>query len=123
VKELVEMIAKALVDNPDKVQVSQLEGEQTTILELKVAPEDLGKVIGKQGRTARAIRVILGAAGMKMKRRFNLEIIEKADLITVGRIIRGEGKDGTLKVRFFHWIKESSFKEVFSKKKGICQAF
>ena len=76
-KELVEMIAKALVDNPDKVQVSQLEGEQTSILELKVAPEDLGKVIGKQGRTARAIRVILGASGMKLKRRFNLEIIEK----------------------------------------------
>ncbi|MEE9500740.1 MAG: KH domain-containing protein [Candidatus Aminicenantaceae bacterium] len=76
-KELVEMIAKALVDNPDKVQVTQLEGEQTSILELKVAQEDLGKVIGKQGRTARAIRVILGAAGMKLKRRFNLEIIEK----------------------------------------------
>ena len=53
-QELVEMIAKALVDTPDKVVVSQLEGEQTTILELKVAPEDLGKVIGKQGRTARA---------------------------------------------------------------------
>ena len=71
------MIAKSLVDNPDKVQVSQLEGEQTSILELKVDPDDLGKVIGKQGRTARAIRVILGAAGMKLKRRFNLEIIEK----------------------------------------------
>jgi len=77
VQELVELIAKALVDNPDKVHVSQLEGEQTTILELKVDPEDLGKVIGKQGRTARAIRVILGAAGMKVKRRFDLEIIEK----------------------------------------------
>ena len=76
-KELVEMIAKALVDNPEKVHVSQLEGEQTSILELKVDPDDLGKVIGKQGRTARAIRVILGAAGMKLKRRFNLEIIEK----------------------------------------------
>ena len=76
-KELVELIAKALVDDPDKVQVSQLEGEQTSILELKVAPEDLGKVIGKQGRTARAIRIILGAAGMKLKRRINLEIIEK----------------------------------------------
>ena len=75
-QELVEMIAKALVDNPDKVQVSQLEGEQTSILELNVDPADLGKVIGKQGRTARAIRVILGAAGMKLKRRFNLEIIE-----------------------------------------------
>jgi hypothetical protein len=77
VKELVEMIAKSLVDHPEKVNVSQLDGEQTTILELRVAPEDLGKVIGKQGRTARAIRVILGAAGMKMKRRYNLEIIEK----------------------------------------------
>ena len=76
-KELVELIAKSLVDQPEKVQVSQLEGEQTTILELKVAPEDLGKVIGKQGRTARAIRINLGAAGMKLKRRFNLEIIEK----------------------------------------------
>ena len=77
-KELVELIAKSLVDNPDKVQVSQLEGEQSSILELKVAPEDLGKVIGKQGRTARAIRTLLGAAGMKLKRRFNLEIIEKS---------------------------------------------
>jgi hypothetical protein len=77
VKELVEMIVKSLVDHPDKVNVSQLDGEQTTILELRVAPEDLGKVIGKQGRTARAIRTILGAAGMKMKRRYNLEIIEK----------------------------------------------
>ena len=76
-KELVELIAQALVDQPEKVVVSQIEGEQTTVLELKVAPEDLGKVIGKQGRTARAIRLILGAAGMKLKRRFNLEIIEK----------------------------------------------
>lgn len=76
-KELVELIAKALVDQPDKVLVTQLEGEQTSILELKVAQEDLGKVIGKQGRTARAIRIILGAAGMKLKRRYNLEIIEK----------------------------------------------
>ncbi len=76
-KELVEMIVKSLVDHPEKVNVSQLDGEQTTILELRVAPEDLGKVIGKQGRTARAIRTILGAAGMKMKRRYNLEIIEK----------------------------------------------
>jgi predicted RNA-binding protein YlqC (UPF0109 family) len=77
VKELVELIAQALVDQPEKVTVNQVEGEQNTILELKVAPEDLGKVIGKQGRTARAIRIILGAAGMKLKRRYNLEIIEK----------------------------------------------
>jgi predicted RNA-binding protein YlqC (UPF0109 family) len=77
VKELVELIAKALVDDPDKVQVSQLDGEQSSIIELKVAPEDLGKVIGKQGRTAQSIRVILGAAGMKLKKRFNLELIEE----------------------------------------------
>jgi len=76
VKELVELIAKSLVDNPDKVQVSQLDGEQSSIIELKVAQEDVGKVIGKQGRTAQAIRVILGASGMKLKKRFNLEIIE-----------------------------------------------
>lgn len=76
-KELVELIAKALVDQPEKVHVSLLEGEQSSIIELKVAPEDLGKVIGKQGRTARAIRIILGAAGMKLKRRCSLEIIEK----------------------------------------------
>jgi len=76
VKELVELIAKALVDNPDKVHVSQLEGAQSSILELKVAPEDVGKVIGRQGRTAQAIRVILGAAGMKLKKRYTLELVE-----------------------------------------------
>ena len=76
-KELVELIAKSLVDNPDKVQVSQLNGEQSSIIELSVAPDDVGKVIGKQGRNAQAIRLILGAAGMKQKKRFNLEIIEK----------------------------------------------
>jgi len=69
VKELVELIAKSLVDNPDKVQVSQLDGEQSSIIELKVAPEDVGKIIGKQ--------VILGAAGMKLKKRFTLELIDK----------------------------------------------
>jgi len=77
VKELVELIAKSLVDNPDRVKVSELDGEQSSIIELGVAPQDVGKVIGKQGRTAQAIRIILGAAGMKLKRRFNLEIIEK----------------------------------------------
>jgi len=79
VKELIEMIAKALVDNPDNVQVSQLDGEQSSIIELKVAQEDIGKVIGKQGRTAQAMRIILGAAGMKLKKRFNLEILEKGE--------------------------------------------
>jgi len=77
VKELIEMIARALVDNPDNVHVSQLDGEQSSIIELKVAPDDIGKVIGKQGRTAQAIRDILGAVGMKLKKRFNFEIIEK----------------------------------------------
>jgi predicted RNA-binding protein YlqC (UPF0109 family) len=77
VKELVELIAKALVDNPDKVKVTQLDGEQSSIIELAVAPEDIGKVIGKQGRNAQAIRIILGAAGMKLKKRVNLEILEK----------------------------------------------
>jgi predicted RNA-binding protein YlqC (UPF0109 family) len=75
--ELVEWIAKSLVDNPEKVHVSQIDGEQSSIIELRVAQEDIGKVIGKQGRNAQAIRIILGAAGMKLKRRFNLEIIEK----------------------------------------------
>jgi len=75
-KELIEMIAKALVDSPDQVSVNAIDGEQSTVLELKVAQTDLGKVIGKQGRTARAIRTILGAAGMKLRRRFTLEILE-----------------------------------------------
>lgn len=74
--ELIEIVAKALVDFPDKVQVNVVEGQQTTVLELRVAPEDLGKVIGKQGRTARAVRTILGAAGMKLRKRFVLEILE-----------------------------------------------
>jgi len=75
-KQLIEDIAKALVDIPEEVSVSEVTGEQVTVLELKVAPTDLGKVIGKQGRTARSIRTILGAAGMKLNRRFTLEILE-----------------------------------------------
>ena len=75
-KELIEDIAKALVDIPEEVVVSVVEGEQVTVLELRVAQSDLGKVIGKQGRTARSIRTILGAAGMKLNRRFTLEILE-----------------------------------------------
>lgn len=75
-KELLELIARSLVDQPDDVAVSEIEGEQTTVLELKVAREDLGKVIGKQGRTARSIRTILAAAGMKLRKRIVLEILE-----------------------------------------------
>lgn len=75
-KELVTEIAKALVDSPDEVSVREVAGEQVTVLELRVAPNDLGKVIGKQGRTARSIRTLLGAAGMKLNRRFTLEILE-----------------------------------------------
>ena len=75
-KDLVTEIAKALVDIPDEVIVREVEGEQVTVLELRVAPSDLGKVIGKQGRTARSIRTLLGAAGMKLNRRFTLEILE-----------------------------------------------
>ena len=70
------MIAKALVDNPDEVAVSEIEGDQFTILELRVAQPDIGKVIGKQGRTANAIRTLLGATGMKLRRRFVLEILD-----------------------------------------------
>lgn len=75
-KELIEYIAKALVDNPDQVQVSEVLGDKTSVLELKVAKEDLGKVIGKQGRSARAMRTILSAASTKIKKRTVLEIIE-----------------------------------------------
>jgi predicted RNA-binding protein YlqC (UPF0109 family) len=75
-RDLVEAIAKALVDHSDQVSVRAVEGEQVTVLELKVHPEDLGKVIGRQGRTAKSIRTILGAAGMKLKKRFTLEILE-----------------------------------------------
>ena len=75
-KQLIEDIAKSLVDVPDEVVVTTVDGEQVTVIELKVAPGDLGKVIGKQGRTARSIRTILGAAGMKLNRRFTLEILE-----------------------------------------------
>lgn len=75
-KPLIEMISKALVDKPDEVEVIEVEGEQTTVIELKVAKDDLGKVIGKQGRTARAMRTILGAAAAKVRKHCVLEIIE-----------------------------------------------
>ena len=75
-RELIDYIARALVDNPDEVIVTEVEGNQTSVLELKVAKEDLGKVIGKQGRTARAMRTILSAASAKVKKRTVLEIIE-----------------------------------------------
>lgn len=75
-KDLIAYIAKALVDKPEEVLVTEIVGEQTSVIELKVAKEDLGKVIGKQGRTARAMRTILSAASTKMKKRSVLEIIE-----------------------------------------------
>jgi predicted RNA-binding protein YlqC (UPF0109 family) len=75
-KELIGYIAKALVDKPEDVVVTEIEGEQTSVIELKVAKEDLGKVIGKQGRTARAMRTILSAASTKIKKRSVLEILE-----------------------------------------------
>ena len=75
-KELVEIIAKALADHPAEVRVKSGEGAQVTVLELQVHQEDLGKVIGRQGRTAKAIRTVLGAAGMKARKRYTLEILE-----------------------------------------------
>lgn len=75
-KDLIAYIAKALVDNPEAVEVSEVEGEHTSVIELKVAKSDLGKVIGKQGRTARAMRTILSAASTKIHKRAVLEIIE-----------------------------------------------
>ncbi|ADK14358.1 MULTISPECIES: KH domain-containing protein [Clostridium] len=74
-KELVEIIAKSLVDNPDMVQVNEIAGEQSIILELKVAPDDMGKVIGKQGRIAKAIRTVVKAAAIKENKRVVVEII------------------------------------------------
>jgi predicted RNA-binding protein YlqC (UPF0109 family) len=75
-KDLIAYIAKALVDKPEEVLVTEIEGEQTSVIELKVAKEDLGKVIGKQGRTARAMRTILSASSTKLNKRSVLEIIE-----------------------------------------------
>ena len=75
-KELIEYIAKSLVDQPDAVKVTEVDGERTSVIELSVAKEDMGMIIGKQGRTATAMRTLLNAAGMKQKKRTILEIIE-----------------------------------------------
>ena len=75
-KDLIKEIVQALVDQPDQVSVSEIEGESTTVLELKVAKSDMGKVIGKQGRNAQALRTILSAAAGKTRRRYILEIVE-----------------------------------------------
>lgn len=75
-KVLVETMAKALVDKPDQVNVAEVDGEQTTVLELRVAKEDIGKVIGKEGRTAKSLRTILSAAATKIRKRAVLEILE-----------------------------------------------
>ena len=74
--ELIEFLAKSLVDHPDDVSVRARERDQQTVLELEVAPDDLGKVIGRQGRTARAIRIILAAAGQSSRRRYTLDILD-----------------------------------------------
>ena len=75
-KDLVEFVAKSLVDNPDEVRLRTYERDQQTVIELEVAPDDLGTVIGRQGRTARAIRTLLGAAGQKSRRRYTLDIVD-----------------------------------------------
>jgi uncharacterized protein len=75
-KELIEYVARALVDEPDAVQVNEVEAEGARVLELKVGPDDLGKVIGKRGRTARAMRTLLDAAASKTDQRISLEILE-----------------------------------------------
>lgn len=75
-KDLVEIIAKSLVDNPDEVRVNEVQGEQDLILELRVAPEDMGKVIGKQGRVAKAIRTVVKAAALNENRKVVVEIID-----------------------------------------------
>ena len=75
-RELIEFLAKSLVDNPDEVRVRSHERDQQTVLELEVAPADLGKVIGRQGRSARAIRTVLNAAGQKTRRRYSLDILD-----------------------------------------------
>lgn len=75
-KDLVEHIARALVDHPEDVRVTVVDGPQSAVLELRVHAQDLGKVIGKQGRTAKAIRTLLSAGGMKLRKRYTLEIVE-----------------------------------------------
>jgi uncharacterized protein len=89
-KELVESIARAIVDHPEFVRVAAIEGTQATVLELRTHPSDLGKVIGREGRTAQAIRTLLGSCGMKLHRRFTLEILEERgiDFQTVAGIHR-----------------------------------
>jgi predicted RNA-binding protein YlqC (UPF0109 family) len=75
-KDLVEFLAKSLVDNPDDVKIRTYDRDRETVIELQVAPDDLGKVIGRQGRTARAIRTLLSAAGQKSRRRYSLDIVD-----------------------------------------------
>ena len=75
-RELIEFVARSLVDNPDEVKTRTYDRDQSTVIELEVAPADLGKVIGRQGRTARAFRVLLNAAGQKMRRRYSLDILD-----------------------------------------------
>jgi len=80
VDELVREIAKALVDDPESVDVETVDHDENTVLRLRVAPQDVGKVIGKQGRTARSVRTILGAVSMKLHHRYSLDILEEDEL-------------------------------------------
>ena len=75
-KELIELVARSLVDRPDEVSVSEMDEGDETFYEVRVSPDDVGKLIGRQGRTVRALRTLLGAAGMKLRRRLVLEIVE-----------------------------------------------
>jgi len=99
-KELVEEIAKALVDYPDEIRVTAVEGSEITVLELRANPEDLGKIIGRQGRTAQAIRILLGAAGMKVHRRFTLEILQRQETIDSRQSVLSERPARTVGAEF-----------------------
>ncbi len=99
VRTLIQEIAKVLVDEPDQVEVTTAEREDSTVIRLKVAPNDIGKVIGKMGRTARCVRTILGAASMKYHRRFTLDIVEEHKQQQSGAAAVAQPQDATTRPR------------------------